>query len=196
MNLARSHTLVAEVLENVLSGGHAGRGGGRSRGAAQAAPQHAGAPQLRNHGTMKTNRQLNQHSPRSAGEAATFLHNSSQRVRYIIFNYFLGMGLLPHWSSRYSADLTSHLTDSRLPSRAHEKSIEPSTRQTCKKSPLPAQYTVFREFTPHQLSLSRLRKRCLKSTTSIVLCRYKHHQGYNLPETLRFQRDKHLVNTR
>ena len=43
----------------------------------------------------------------------------------------------------FPADLISHLTDSRLPSRAHEKSIDPSTRQTCKKAPLPAQYTVF-----------------------------------------------------
>ena len=34
------------------------------------------------------------------------------------------------------ADLNSHLTDSRLPSGAHEKSIEPSARQTCKKAPL------------------------------------------------------------
>ena len=30
----------------------------------------------------------------------------------------------------------------------------------------------------------------------IVLSRHKHHQGYKLTETLRFQRDKHLVNTR
>ena len=68
------------------------------------------------------------------------------------------MGLRRHWSSRYSGDLTWHLTDGRLPSRAHEKSIGPLTRQTCKKAPLPAQYTVFREIPPQQLSLSRLRK--------------------------------------
>ena len=37
---------------------------------------------------------------------------------------------------------------------------------------------------------------CLKSTTYIVLSRHKHHQGYKFTETLRFQRDKHLVNTR
>ena len=30
----------------------------------------------------------------------------------------------------------------------------------------------------------------------IVLSRHKHHQGYKLTETLRLQRDKHLVNTR
>ena len=50
----------------------------------------------------------------------------------------------PYMGARgFPADLNSHLTDSRLPSRAHEKSIEPSTRQTCRKAPLPAQYTLF-----------------------------------------------------
>ena len=45
----------------------------------------------------------------------------------------------PYMGARwFPADLNSHLTDSRLPSRAHEKSIEPSTQQTCKKAPLPA----------------------------------------------------------
>ena len=51
-----------------------------------------------------------------------------------------------------------NLTDSRLPSRAHEEHIAPSTLQTCKKALLPAQYTVFRGIHPHQLSLSRLGK--------------------------------------
>eukprot|EP00117_Sycon_ciliatum_P041571 scpid102420/ scgid30380/ len=38
-----------------------------------------------------------------------------------------------HESLHFPADLTWHLTNSRLPPRAHEKSIEPLTRQTCKK---------------------------------------------------------------
>ena len=64
------------------------------------------------------------------------------------------------------ADLkTSHLTCSRLPSHAlaHEKSIKPSTGQTCKKAPRPAQPTVFRGIHPSsvELDMSRL---CLKST--------------------------------
>ena len=55
----------------------------------------------------------------------------------------------PYMEARgFPADLNSHLTDSRLPSRAHEKSIEPSTPQTCKKAQLPAQYTVFRGIHP------------------------------------------------
>ena len=37
---------------------------------------------------------------------------------------------------------------------------------------------------------------CLRSTIYIVLSRSKHHQGYKLTETLRLQRDKHLVSTR
>ena len=50
----------------------------------------------------------------------------------------------PYMGARaFPADLNSHLTDSRLPSRALEKSIETFTRQTCKKAPLPAQYKVF-----------------------------------------------------
>ena len=34
------------------------------------------------------------------------------------------------------------------------------------------------------------------STTYILLSRHNHNQGYKLTETLRFQRDKHLVNIR
>eukprot|EP00117_Sycon_ciliatum_P039737 scpid109979/ scgid29319/ len=47
-----------------------------------------------------------------------------------------------HESLHFPADLTWHLTNSRLPPRAHEKSIEPFARQTYKKVLLPAQYTV------------------------------------------------------
>ena len=43
----------------------------------------------------------------------------------------------PYMGARcFPADLNSNLTDSRLPSRTHEKSAESSTRQTCKKAPL------------------------------------------------------------
>ena len=49
----------------------------------------------------------------------------------------IGKGLLPHWSSHFSADLIWHLTDSRLPSRAHEKSIEPSTGGNLQESTTP-----------------------------------------------------------
>ena len=37
----------------------------------------------------------------------------------------------------FPADLTCHSNDSRLPSRACQKSIKPSTPQTCEKPPLP-----------------------------------------------------------
>ena len=40
------------------------------------------------------------------------------------------------------------LTDSRLPSRTHEKFIEPSIRQTCKKATFAAKYVVFRGIHP------------------------------------------------
>ena len=60
----------------------------------------------------------------------------------------------PYMGARgFTVDLNSHLTDSRLPSRAHEKSIEPSNRQTCKKAQLPAQYTVFRGIHPSSVEL-------------------------------------------
>ena len=60
--------------------------------------------------------------------------------------------LLPAWALAFSCLLKFSLHCSGLPPRPHKKFIEISTQQTCKKAPLSAQYT------PHQLSLSRLRK--------------------------------------
>ena len=91
---------------------------------------------------------------------------------------------------RFPADLNSHLPDSRLPFRAHEKSIEPSTQQTCKKAPLPAQYSVSGNSRLISWAWVGWGRLCLKSTTYIVLSRQKHHQGCKLTETLRFQRRK------
>ena len=51
------------------------------------------------------------------------------------------------------ADLNFHLSDSLLPSRAHEKPIEPPTRQTFKKAPFSAQNTVFRGIHPSSVEL-------------------------------------------
>ena len=60
--------------------------------------------------------------------------------------------IAPYMGARgFPADLNSHLR--RLPSRAHEKSIEPSSRQTCKKAPLPAQYAVCRGLHPSSVEL-------------------------------------------
>ena len=66
------------------------------------------------------------------------------RIPFFTFQYCLGEVCVgPCMGARgFPADLNSHLTDSRLPSRAHEKSIELSTGQTCKKAPLPAQQGV------------------------------------------------------
>ena len=67
----------------------------------------------------------------------------------------------PYMRARsFPADLNSHLNDSRLPSRAHEKSIESSDRKTCEKAPLPAQYTVFRGIYPASVELEWLEEDC------------------------------------
>ena len=57
----------------------------------------------------------------------------------------------------HPADLNLHYTDLLLPSRAHKMSIEQSTRKICKNALLSLLNTqCMGEFTPHQLSLSRL----------------------------------------
>ena len=76
---------------------------------------------------------------------------SNCQIKTVQWSWLLQRGA--HASCR-----TWHLADSRLPSGAQEEHVAPSARQTLKKAPLPAQYTVYEEFTPHQLSLSRLRK--------------------------------------
>ena len=82
----------------------------------------------------------------------------------------------PYMGARaFPADLNSHLTDSRLPSRALEKSIETqvSLGKPARKHHSLLNTKCFGEFTSHQLSLSRVRKIVLKSTTCIVLSRPK-----------------------
>ena len=57
------------------------------------------------------------------------------RIPFFTFQYCLGeVCVAPYIGARgFPADLNSHLTDSQLPSRAHEKSIEPSFGKPARK---------------------------------------------------------------